>query len=139
VADEHGFELRPIGWVESALTDIAEAPCQGDEGAPDCWLQFDPDMQPALEGLQPGTDIVVVTWLHLADRSVRQVHPRGDTRRPLRGVFATRSADRPNPLGMHVVTVLAVDDLRIQVRGLEAVHRTPIIDVKPVLEPRGER
>jgi tRNA-Thr(GGU) m(6)t(6)A37 methyltransferase TsaA len=131
--------LRPIGWVESPVTDPSVASRQGDEGAPDCWLVFDPDVRPALDGLRPGDDIVVITWLHLADRTVLQVHPRGDTSRPMRGVFATRSQHRPNPLGIHVVTILALDDLRLQVQGLEAIDGTPIVDIKPVLEPRGER
>jgi tRNA-Thr(GGU) m(6)t(6)A37 methyltransferase TsaA len=121
------------------LTDPAAAPCQGDEGSPDCWLVFEPHVRPALDGLRPGADIVVITWLHLADRNVLQVHPRGDAGRPLQGVFVTRSPDRPNPLGMHVVTILAVDDLRIRVRDLEAIDKTPIVDSKPVLEPRGKR
>lgn len=133
------FVLRPIGWVDSPLTDLSAVPSQGDEGSPDCWLVFDPDMAPALDGLQPGNDIVVITWLHLADRSVRQVHPRGDRNRPLQGVFATRSPDRPNPLGLHVVKIVAVEGLRIYVQGLEAIDQTPIVDVKPVLEPRGCR
>jgi tRNA-Thr(GGU) m(6)t(6)A37 methyltransferase TsaA len=133
------FELHPIGWVESPLTELAAAPCQGDEGAPDCWLVLNPDMRSALDGLRPGADIVVITWLHRADRDVRQVHPRGDPSRPLQGVFATRSEDRPNPLGLHVVTILEIGDLRIFVRGMEAIHRTPIVDIKPVLEPRGQR
>jgi tRNA-Thr(GGU) m(6)t(6)A37 methyltransferase TsaA len=131
--------LRPIGWVESPLVDPAAAPCQGDEGSPDCWLVLDPDVRPALEGLRPGAEIVVITWLHLADRNVRQVHPRGDPNRPVQGVFATRSPDRPNPLGMHVVTILAIEGPRIRVRDMEAIDRTPIVDIKPVLEPRGER
>ena len=135
----HGFLLQPIGWVESPLTDLAAAPCQGDEGAPDCWLVFEPEMRPALDGLEPGADVIVITWLHLADRNIRQVHPRGDPNRPLQGVFATRSPNRPNPLGIHVVRILAIDDLRIQVRDLDAIDKTPIIDIKPVLEPRGER
>jgi tRNA-Thr(GGU) m(6)t(6)A37 methyltransferase TsaA len=137
VADD--LVLRPIGWVESPLTDLAAAPCQGDEGSPECWLVFEPDMRAALEGLQVGDDIVVITWLHLADRDVRQVHPRGDPNRPLNGVFATRSPDRPNPLGLHVVTIVAVEGLRIRVRDLEAIDKTPIVDIKPVLEPRGKR
>jgi tRNA-Thr(GGU) m(6)t(6)A37 methyltransferase TsaA len=137
VADD--LVLRPVGWVESPLTDLAAAPCQGDEGSPECWLVFEPDMLAALEGLQVGDDVVVITWLHLADRDVRQVHPRGDPNRPLTGVFATRSPDRPNPLGLHVVTIVAVDGLRILVRDLEAIDKTPIVDIKPVLEPRGKR
>jgi tRNA-Thr(GGU) m(6)t(6)A37 methyltransferase TsaA len=131
--------LRSIGWVESPVTDPSVASRQGDEGAPDCWLVFDPDVREALDGLRPGDDIVVVTWLHLADRTLRQVHPRGDPNRPIRGVFATRSQHRPNPLGLHVVTILAIDGLRINVRGIEAIDGTPIVDIKSALEPRGER
>ena len=119
--------------------DLGAAPCQGDEGAPDCWLVFEPDVGGALEGLERGENVVVITWLHLADRDVRQVHPRSDPNRPLQGVFATRSPDRPNPLGLHVVTILEVDGLRVRVRDLEAIDGTPIVDIKPVLEPRGER
>ena len=133
------YPLRPIGFVESPLTELQAAPRQGDEGSPDCWLIFNPDVRPALDGLHPGDDIVVITWLHLADRTVLQVHPRSDTSRPMRGVFATRSQHRPNPLGVHVVTILGVDDLRMRVQGLEAVDGTPIVDIKPVLEPRGKR
>jgi tRNA-Thr(GGU) m(6)t(6)A37 methyltransferase TsaA len=125
--------------VESPVTDPSLASHQGDEGAPDCWLVFDADMHEALDGLSPGDGIVVITWLHLADRTVRQVHPRSDPGRPPTGVFATRSPDRPNPLGLHVMTILEVDELRIRVRGLEAIDGTPIVDIKPVLGPRGER
>jgi tRNA-Thr(GGU) m(6)t(6)A37 methyltransferase TsaA len=131
--------LRPIGLVESPVTDPALAARQADEGAPDCWLVLDPAVRPALDGLRPGDDIVVVTWLHLADRTVLRVHPRGDASRPMRGVFATRSQHRPNPLGIHQVTIVAIDDLRVHVQGLEAVDGTPIIDVKSALEPRGQR
>ena len=121
------------------MADPATAARQGDEGAPDCWLVFEPAVGNALDGIRPGDDIVVVTWLHLADRTVLQVHPRGDMSRPVRGVFATRSQHRPNPLGIHQVTVLAVDALRVRVQGLEAVDGTPIIDVKSALKPRGQR
>jgi tRNA-Thr(GGU) m(6)t(6)A37 methyltransferase TsaA len=131
--------LRSIGWVESPVTDPSAASRQGDEGAPDCWLVFDPDVREALDGLRPGDDIVVITWLHLADRTVRQVHPRGDPNRPIRGVFATRSQHRPNPLGLHVVKILAIDGLRLRVRDLEAIDKTPIVDIKSALEPRGHR
>ena len=125
--------------VESPVADPAEAARQGDEGAPDCWLVFDADVREALDGLRPGDDIVVLTWLHLAERNVLQVHPRGDASRPMRGVFATRSQHRPNPLGVHQVTVLAIDDLRIRVQGLEAIDGTPIIDVKSALGAHGQR
>jgi tRNA-Thr(GGU) m(6)t(6)A37 methyltransferase TsaA len=133
------FVVRPIGWVASPVTDPSVASLQGDEGAPECWLMFEPDVREALDGLKPGDDVVVVTWLHLADRTVLRVHPRGDTTRPMRGVFATRSQHRPNPLGIHQVTVLAIDGLRVRVQGLEAIDGTPIIDVKSALEPRGQR
>jgi tRNA-Thr(GGU) m(6)t(6)A37 methyltransferase TsaA len=133
------YSLRPIGVVESPLTEPNAAPRQSEEGAPDCWLVFDPDVRDALDGLRPGDDIVVITWLHLADRTVREVHPRGDPNSPIRGVLATRSQHRPNPLGLHDVTILAVDDLRINVRGIEAIDGTPIVDIKSAPEPRGER
>ena len=131
------YALRPIGFVESPLTEPEAAPRQGDEGAPDCWLVLDPDVRDALDGLRVGDEVVVITWLHQADRDVLQVHPRGDTSRPVRGVFATRSQHRPNPLGLHEVTILAIDDRRIHVRGLEAIDGTPIVDIKSALEPRG--
>ena len=121
------------------MTDPARASRQADEGAPDCWLVFDEDVRPALDGLRPGDDIIVVTWLHLADRTVLRVHPRGDTGRPMRGVFATRSQHRPNPLGIHPVTIAAVEDLRVHVHGLEAIDGTPILDVKSALGSPGQR
>jgi tRNA-Thr(GGU) m(6)t(6)A37 methyltransferase TsaA len=133
------FMLRPIGYVESALAEPNRAPRQGDEGAPDSWLAFEPDMQEALDGLRPGDEIVVITWLHLADRTVLRVHPRGDPTRPMRGVFSTRSAHRPNPVGIHVVKILGIQGLRVRVRGLEAIHGTPVVDVKSALEPPGRR
>lgn len=121
------------------MAEPSEAPLQGDEGAPDVWLVLDPAVSEGLRGLQAGTDVLVLTWFHLARRDVLMVHPRGDTRRPTTGVFNTRSPDRPNPIGLHRVTILAIDGNRIQVRNLEAVDQTPILDVKPVLEPIGER
>jgi tRNA-Thr(GGU) m(6)t(6)A37 methyltransferase TsaA len=133
------YALRPIGFVESPLTEPEAAPRQGDEGAPDCWLVLDPDVREALDGLRVGDEVVVITWLHQADREVLQVHPRGDTSRPVLGIFATRSQHRPNPLGLHEVTILAIDDRRIHVRGLEAIDGTPIVDIKSALEPRGRR
>ena len=103
------YELRVLGYVRSPLTDPADAPRQGDEGAPDAVLELDPAVEGALAGLVPGDEVVVVTWLHLGDRATLAVHPRGDTSRPLTGVFATRSPDRPNPIGLHRCRVLAVD------------------------------
>ncbi|HEX5199006.1 tRNA (N6-threonylcarbamoyladenosine(37)-N6)-methyltransferase TrmO [Paractinoplanes rhizophilus] len=130
------FALRPVGRVESTLVALDEAPRQPDEGAPDAWLVFDDAVAPALDGLAPGSDVLVLTWLDRADRQTLAVHPRDDLARPLTGVFATRSADRPNPIGLHQVRVLAVDGARVHVRELEAVDGTPVLDLKPVLTPR---
>jgi len=127
------FELVPIGRVASPLTDRAQAPKQGFEGGPDAWLVLDPAVLDGLDGLRPGDAIIVLTWLHHADRDVLRVHPRDDPATPERGVFTTRSADRPNPIGLHEVEVAAVEADRVLVRGLEAVDRTPVLDLKPVL------
>jgi tRNA-Thr(GGU) m(6)t(6)A37 methyltransferase TsaA len=127
------MELRRIARVESSLTDAAAAPKQGTEGAPDAWLVFSPDVLPALEGIEPGDRVLVLTWLDRAGRDVLRVHPRDDPANPMRGVFATRSADRPNPLGLHEVEVLAIEGERMHVRPLEAVDGTPVVDLKPVL------
>jgi tRNA-Thr(GGU) m(6)t(6)A37 methyltransferase TsaA len=129
------FEVQPIGTVQSPLTDPASAPRQGDEGAPDAWLAFEPAVLEGLEGIRVGDEVIVVTWLDRARRDVLRVHPRGDPSRPEQGVFNTRSSDRPNPIGLHRVEVLAIEDGRIEVRNLEAVDGTPIVDVKPVLSP----
>jgi tRNA-Thr(GGU) m(6)t(6)A37 methyltransferase TsaA len=127
------IELSPIGRVESTLADRSAAPKQGSEGAPDAWLRIEPGVVHGLADVRPGDEIIVLTWLHEARRDVLKVHPRDDPANPLRGVFSTRSADRPNPIGLHPVKVVAVDGDRIQVRGLEAVDGTPIVDVKPVI------
>ncbi len=127
------FELRAIGTVESPLTDPAAAPRQGDEGAPAASIVFDPAVVPALDGLKVGDEILVLTWLHLARRDVLRVHPRSDTSRPQQGVFSTRSPDRPNPIGLHQVEVISIESDRLRVRHLEAIHGTPVVDVKPVL------
>ena len=128
-------ELRPIGVVESVLTDRATAPKQGHEGAPDAWLALERGVAEGLDGIHPGDRLIVLTWLHAAQRDLLRVHPRDDTSAPMRGVFSTRSADRPNPIGLHEVEVLAVDGTRLHVRGLEAIDGTPIVDLKPVLQP----
>jgi tRNA-Thr(GGU) m(6)t(6)A37 methyltransferase TsaA len=130
------IELRPIGRVESSLTDLAAAPKQADEDAPAAWLVVDAEFAEALDGIAPGDRLVVLTWLDRADRTVLRVHPRSDPARPLQGVFATRSPDRPNPIGLHDVTVAAVDGARVHVDGLEALDGTPILDLKPVLGAR---
>jgi tRNA-Thr(GGU) m(6)t(6)A37 methyltransferase TsaA len=127
------YELRPIGHVQSPLTDPATAPKQGDEGAPDAWLVLDPEVAEGARDLAVGADVFVLTWLHRARRDVLAVHPRDDPTTPETGVFSTRSQDRPNPIGLHRVTIAAIDGLRVLARGLEAVDGTPIVDVKPVL------
>ena len=133
------YEVLPIGRVESPLADPATAPKQGDEGAPEAWLVFEPRVADGLRDVLPGSELLLLTWLDRAARDVLLVRPRDDESRPLTGVFSTRSADRPNPIGLHRVTVLAVEGLRIRVGDLEALDGTPIVDVKPVLERRGER
>ena len=134
------FELRPIGRVESTLTALDAAPRQADEGAPSAWLIFEEGVRDGLANLRPGDQLIVLTWLDRARRDVLVVHARGDTSRPREGVFSTRSPHRPNPIGLHRVLVVAVEGLRVQVDHLEAVHGTPVVDVKPVLaEDIGER
>jgi len=127
------YEVRAIGRVESSLNDMDSAPRQGDEGAPDVWIEFEPGVIDALADVAPGDRLVVLTWLDRADRDVLTVHPRGDRSRPPTGVFSTRSQHRPNPIGLHEVEVLAVEGPRVEVRNLEALDGTPIVDVKPVL------
>ena len=133
------MELVAIGTVESPLKDRETAPKQGDEGAPDAWLVFDARVEPGLDGIAAGDELLVLTWLDRARRDVLRVHPRGDLARPEQGVFNTRSPDRPNPIGLHRVTVLEIDGGRLRVRDLEALDDTPIVDVKPLLRGIGER
>lgn len=127
------FDLRQIGVVQSPITDRADAPKQPDEGAPPAWLVIDPAYLDGLVGVAPGDEVFVLTWLHQADRDTLLVHSRGDTSRPATGVFSVRSPVRPNPIGLHHTTVVAVEDDRIQVAGLEAIDGTPVIDLKPRL------
>ena len=129
------FDVQAIGHVESPLTDPATAPKQGHEGAPDAWLVLDPAVADGLTDLHEGDRIIVLTWLDRARREVLRVHPRDDATQPERGVFSTRSADRPNPIGLHPVEIVSVDGLRIRVRDLEAVDGTPVLDIKPELRP----
>ena len=127
------YDVTAIGTVESMLTDRADAPRQGDEGAPGAWIVVEPAYAPALEGIAIGDRLVIVTWLHLGHRDVLQTHPRSDTTRPEQGVFSTRSPDRPNPIGLHPVEVLAMEGTRLRVAPLEAIAGTPVIDIKPEL------
>jgi tRNA-Thr(GGU) m(6)t(6)A37 methyltransferase TsaA len=131
--------LRPIGRVDSELLDRASAPRQGDEGAPEAWVSFEPWTAEGLADLEAGDEVVLLTWLDRANREVLTVHPRDDATRPLTGVFSTRSADRPNPIGLHRVRIVARAGLRLRVAGLEALDGTPVVDVKPVLGAKEER
>jgi tRNA-Thr(GGU) m(6)t(6)A37 methyltransferase TsaA len=137
--DQGPYVVRPIGWVESPLVDRDTAPLQGDEGSPEAWLVFEPQVSQALRDLQVGSEVIVLTWLDRARRDVLAVHPRGDQSRPVTGVFSTRSPDWPNPVGLHRVTIVAIEGTRLRVRNLEALDGTPIVDVKPVLHPGAER
>ena len=124
------FELRPIGVVRSSLTDRKNAPRQGNEGAPDAWIELEPWAADALLGVSVGDALVVLTWLHEAKRDTMRVHPRNLPENEITGVFATRSPDRPNPVGLHPVTVRAIDGLRLKVGPIEAIDGTPVIDLK---------
>ncbi len=133
------MELRPIGSVSSPLRDRDAAPKQGDEGSPEATIEIAAEFEPALEGIAAGDEVILLTWLDRADREVLTTHPRDDRSRPQIGVFATRSPDRPNPIGLHRVWVLALDGPRLRVADLEALDGTPVLDVKPVLGAVGER
>lgn len=136
---ENGYLVEPIGTIRSALAHLADAPRQGDEGGYEAWLELTAQVAAALEGIKVGDHLIVLTWLHRAQRDVLQVHPRGNPDAPITGVFATRSPHRPNPIGLHEVTVLAVDESRLKVAPLETIDGTPIIDIKPVLAQVNER
>jgi tRNA-Thr(GGU) m(6)t(6)A37 methyltransferase TsaA len=126
-------QLRVIGVIESELRTRGEAPKQGEEGAPDAWLVVEAWARAALDGIAVGDELIVITWFHQARRDVLQVHPRSDPRNPITGVFATRSPDRPNPLGLHPVTVRAIDGDRLRIGPIEAIDGTPVVDIKPAL------
>ncbi|MEO8735008.1 MAG: tRNA (N6-threonylcarbamoyladenosine(37)-N6)-methyltransferase TrmO [Edaphobacter sp.] len=133
MTESDSYLLHPIGVVRSELLQREDAPRQGIEGAPDAWLLLSPQFLDALDGITQGAEIVVLTWLHLADRNRLKVHPRQETLAPPTGIFATRSPDRPNPLGLHRVTVLEIEPRRgLKVHPLEALDGTPILDIKPV-------
>jgi tRNA-Thr(GGU) m(6)t(6)A37 methyltransferase TsaA len=126
-------QLRPIGEIRSALRNRSKAPKQGSEGAPDAWLEIKAFAAPALQGLQPGDQIIVMTWFHQSRRDVLKVHPRSDPNRALTGVFATRSPDRPNPIGLHPVSIRKIAGTRLRIGPIEAIDGTPVIDIKPML------
>ena len=135
VAEEH-YRLQPIGVVESPLTDRAAAPLQGNEGAPEATLVMREEMGEGVRDLKPGNDLIVLTWLHQSNREVLSTRPRSDPKNPIRGVFSTRSPDRRNPIGLHRVQIVDIEGNRIRVRDLEAIDGTPVIDIKPVIDPR---
>jgi len=128
------YQLDPIGFIQSSLRTREDAPRQGFEGAPDAWLELKEGFVPALRGVRVGDELIVITWFHHSKRDVLEVHPRGDRRNPLTGVFATRSPDRPNPLGLHRVRVLEIAAARLKIGPIEALDGTPVVDIKPVLE-----
>ncbi|HET6362959.1 MAG TPA: tRNA (N6-threonylcarbamoyladenosine(37)-N6)-methyltransferase TrmO [Gemmatimonadota bacterium] len=130
-----GASLEPVGVIRSNLRERAQAPRQGGEGAPDAWLEVRPEFAPALSGISAGDEVLVITWLDRADRGVLEVHPRDDPEAPLAGVFATRSPDRPNPLGLHRVTVRELSGTRLRIGPIEAIDGTPVVDIKPLLAP----
>src|SRR3954454_5926923 len=124
------YTLQPVGFIRSTVKDRADAPRQGSEGAPDAWLEIEPKFTDALLGIEVGYELIVITWLHEADRGVLQNHPRGDPSRPLTGVFYTRSPARPNPLGLHPVTVREIAGARIKIGPIEVFDGTPVVDIK---------
>jgi tRNA-Thr(GGU) m(6)t(6)A37 methyltransferase TsaA len=128
------FSIKPIGFICSDLKRRDDAPRQGFEGAPNALIEVLPPYRKALHRMQTGDEIIVITWLHRAQRHILKVHPRGNRSRRLTGVFSTRSPDRPNPLGLHRVKVLAINRGRLLVGPIEAIDETPVIDIKPVLE-----
>jgi tRNA-Thr(GGU) m(6)t(6)A37 methyltransferase TsaA len=130
---ETSYTVEPIGVIRSALSSRGAAPHQGYAGAPEGWLEVNPSFAPGLEGIFEGDEIILITWLHKAHRNILKVHPKGEKDRPLTGVFATRSPDRPNPIGLHRVRVLEIAGNRLKVGPLEAIDRTPVVDIKPVL------
>lgn len=128
------YVLNPIGSIRSSLQTRKDAPKQGYEDAPDAWLEIHDAYTPALQGISAGDALIIITWFHLSNRDTLHVHPRGDRRNPLTGVFATRSPDRPNPLGLHRVRVLELAGARIKIGPIEALDGTPVVDIKPVLD-----
>ncbi len=137
MSEEADYVVRPVGRVRSTLTRREDAPRQGSEAAPEAWIELDEQFRDALLGVEVGTELVVLTWLHLADRDVIQVRPHHDPEHRLKGVFATRSPARPNPIGVHPATVLEIDGRRLRLAHLEAIDGTPVVDIKVALNPGG--
>jgi tRNA-Thr(GGU) m(6)t(6)A37 methyltransferase TsaA len=129
---ETSYEIKPIGVIRSELVNRETAPRQGNEGAPDAWVEVDSAIAEGLEGIAVDSEIILITWFHKAHRDILKLHPRGDKSNPITGVFSTRSPDRPNPLGLHRVTVLEIIGNRLKVKPIEAIDGTPVVDIKPV-------
>jgi tRNA-Thr(GGU) m(6)t(6)A37 methyltransferase TsaA len=132
------YSLQPIGFIRSSPKTRSDAPKQGSEGAPNVWLEVNPALQEGLDGIESGDGLIIITWFHQARREVLKLHPRGDERLPITGVFDTRSPDRPNPLGLHRVTVREVSECRLLIGPMEAIDGTPVVDIKPVLANAGD-
>jgi tRNA-Thr(GGU) m(6)t(6)A37 methyltransferase TsaA len=132
------YLLEPIGWIRSELKNTKDAPRFYTEGAPDARLELDTRVWDAMDGIKVGDELVVITWLHLANRETLKVHPRGDLTRPKRGVFSTRSPHRPNPLGLHRAKVLAIDQNVVSIGPIEAIDGTPVVDIKCVVKPAAD-
>jgi tRNA-Thr(GGU) m(6)t(6)A37 methyltransferase TsaA len=130
---ETDYSLYPLGFIHSPLKRREDAPRQGSEGAPDAWLEVNPAVAEGLDTLAVGDEIIIITWFHQSQRDILKLHPRGDKTIPLTGVFATRSPDRPNPLGLHRVTILEIAGNSLKLGPLEAIEGTPVVDIKPVL------
>ena len=128
------FTIKPVGFIRSKIKNTKDAPLFYTEGAPNAVLEILPQFTDALERMEVGDEIIVITWLHQGDRSVLKVHPRGDMSNPLTGVFSTRSPNRPNPLGLHRVKVLGIAGSQLQIGPIEAIDGTPVVDVKPVVQ-----
>ncbi|MFH2044478.1 MAG: tRNA (N6-threonylcarbamoyladenosine(37)-N6)-methyltransferase TrmO [Pseudomonadota bacterium] len=130
---ETSYMVEPIGFIQSNLTTRKDAPHQATEGGPDAWIEVNSMFAEGLEGIAAGSEIIVITWLHKTNRNIFKLHPRGNRSMPLTGVFNTRSPDRPNPIGLHRVKVLEISGNRLKVGPIEAIDKTPVIDIKPVL------
>jgi tRNA-Thr(GGU) m(6)t(6)A37 methyltransferase TsaA len=132
------YTIEPIGVIRSKLTSPEAAPRQGNQGAPDAWLEVNSTVAEGLEGIAAGDEIILLTWFHQAHRDRLKLHPRGNKRLPLTGVFATRSPHRPNPLGLHRVKVLEIIGHKLRVGPIEAIDGTPVVDIKPVFPPSAD-
>ena len=128
-------DLRPIGVVRSSLKRKEDCPLQGDEGAPEAWLMLDQKFVDGIDGLEVGRAVILLTWFHLANRETIKCYPRNQVNAPHVGVFTTRSPDRPNPIGLHTVKVVAIEPGKLKVFPLEALDGTLVLDIKPVISP----